>query len=181
MTGGCWWSRDMPPQIKDKFNLNFSLRMGNSIKLSFLCLGALCVLRMKWTMKQRGGESLQLGLGLLELSGLWAVAPPWLRSMETSQTKQPQQRASEPQREREQIDETKREGKSMKLIMEWNGIIYWMIAATSLFVESICGWAVRRRTKRSKRNWVEWVKWNSSQFIAERVMGRRPVFFHFTQ
>ena len=28
------------PQIKDKFNLNFSLRMGNSIKLSFLCLGA---------------------------------------------------------------------------------------------------------------------------------------------
>ena len=41
------------PQIKDKFNLNFSLRMGNSIKLSFLCLGALCVLRMKWTMKQR--------------------------------------------------------------------------------------------------------------------------------
>ena len=128
------------PQIKDKFNLNFSLRMGNSIKLSFLCLGALCVLRMKWTMKQRGRASLQLGLGLLmNWVGYGPESRPIAPLKEENQTKQPQQRASEPQREREQIDETKREGKSMKLIMEWNGIIDWMIAATSLFVESICG------------------------------------------
>ena len=151
------------PQIKDKFNLNFSLRMGNSIKLSFLCLGALCVLRMKWTMKQRGRAS--HSFLLLFLGGLKGGTP--LCSAQEERTRR-KEWVSEPQLRSQQMNEI-----------------------AFLFSSSLVGygrwhrqWLRRRRDKREekKSNWIHEVEWSRKQRqVAPWVWFGLELLLHFAK